>query len=135
MKTIHALFGLAGLLLFSGCATPKHQPANHPPEARAVPANFLVIAAVYGSGTQYADVTYRVNELLHQPGVEFFARPEWLRADPTPGWNKALVIVYELNGVRRIFSTGEGGKVSAPQLMNKPEPKQKNHRAPKNRQT
>ena len=45
------------------------------------------------SGTQFADVTYRVNDLIHQPLVEFFARPEWLKADPTPGWNKALVIV------------------------------------------
>jgi hypothetical protein len=76
-----------------------------------------VISAAYGSGTSFADVTYRVNDLLHQPSVEFFARPEWLNADPTPGWNKALVIVYEFKGRRHIFTTGEGGKVSVEQLI------------------
>lgn len=79
-----------------------------------------MISAVYGSGTRFADVTYRVNELLSQPGVEFFARPEWLRADPTPGWNKALVIVYEAEGRRRVFSTGEGGAISLDRLLSNP---------------
>jgi hypothetical protein len=58
-----------------------------------------------------------VDDLLHQPKVEFFARPEWLHTDPTPGWNKALVIVYECKGSRHIFTTGEGGKVSLEGLM------------------
>jgi hypothetical protein len=77
----------------------------------------LVISAVYGSGISYADVTYRVNDMIHQPAVEFFARPEWLRADPTPGWNKALVVVYEFKGQRRTFTCGEGGRVSAEILI------------------
>ena len=58
-----------------------------------------------------------VDDLLHQPSVEFFARPGWLQVDPTPGWNKALVIVYEYNGRRRIFTTGEGGRVNANLLI------------------
>ena len=90
----------------------------------------LVISAVYGSGISFADVTNRVDpELLHQPNVEFFARPEWLHADPTPGWNKALVIVYEINGHRHIFTAGEGGKVSEEQLVDlaKKKPKRKHH--------
>ena len=76
-----------------------------------------LISAVYGSGTNFVDVTYRVDAMVHQPSVTFYARPEWLGTDPTPGWNKELVIVYELNGRRHIFMAGEGGKVSADELI------------------
>jgi hypothetical protein len=122
MKTLF-LVSIAAMLLTPGCATqpPRSSNPTRPPTAVASPSpQLLVISAVYGSGTKFADVTYRVNEILHQPGVEFFARPEWLHADPTPGWNKALVIVYEFKGQRRIFTTGEGGKVSIEQLLEQP---------------
>ena len=121
MKTLLAFILGTSLLLATGCA---NSPANHskrphqPPKAEASPAaDLLIISAVYGSGTKFADVTYRVNDLLRQSGVEFFARPEWLETDPTPGWNKALVIVYELKGQRCTFTAGEGGKVSADRLL------------------
>ncbi len=125
------LIGLAcGLALIAGCATnrPAPGPGHRPPAAGDFPnSNLLVISAVYGSGTHFVDVTYRVNDLLRQPGVEFFARPEWLHADPTPGWNKALVIVFDHKGQRRIFTAGEGGRVSADVLLEtkkaKPAPK------------
>jgi hypothetical protein len=87
-------------------------------DAPTAAADLLIISATYGSGTHYSDVTCRVNDLLRQPEAEFFARPEWLSADPTPGWNKALVIVYEVKGRRHTFATGEGGKVSASLLLN-----------------
>jgi hypothetical protein len=118
MKPHHLLILGAGLLI-AGCATsPTTSSRLHPPSAKATPAaDLLIISATYGSGTNYADVTYRVNDLLRQPDVEFFARPEWLAADPTPGWNKALVIVYEFKGYRHTFTTGEGGRVSASLLM------------------
>jgi hypothetical protein len=107
--------GIPSMILLGGCVTQRR---HVPPTAAHLPSEkILVISAVYGSGTNFADVTYRVNELLHQPSVEFFARPEWLHADPTPNWNKALVIVFETNGERRIFTTGEGGKVSVEQLL------------------
>lgn len=109
-----------GLLLLAGCATKHRDTRLMAPSAVSSPTtDLLVISAVYGSGTKFADVTPRVNELLHQPDVEFFARPEWLRTDPTPGWNKALVIVYEFKKQRRIFTTGEGGKVSVKCLLEK----------------
>ena len=106
------------MALVAGCASQSQVPK--PPAPATIPsppADFLVISAVYGSGTHFADVTHRVDDLLHHrdDGI-FFARPEWLRADPTPGWNKALVIVYEFKGVRHIFTTGEGGGVSFEQL-------------------
>jgi hypothetical protein len=104
------------LTLTAGCASQPR--ATRPaPKTPSPFADLLVIAAVYGSGTSYVDVTYRVNDLIHQPDVVFFARPEWLQKDPTPGWNKALVIVYEHRGQRCTFATGEGGRVSADVLI------------------
>lgn len=76
-----------------------------------------VVSAVYGSGDKFSDVTDRVKSFMREPGTAFTAQPHWLGADPTPGWNKALVIVYELAGKRHIFSTGEGGAVSAERLV------------------
>ena len=120
MKTSHLTCLGICILLVAGCASPSRTKLPHAnPSAPVVSASadLLVISAAYGSGTSYADVTYRVNDMVHQPTVEFFARPEWLRADPTPGWNKALVIVYEFKGQRRIFTCGEGGRVSAEILI------------------
>jgi hypothetical protein len=121
MKTLALLLVSVCFLTF-GCATSRNGTQNYlPPQAISSPtANLLIVSAVYGSGIHFADVTYRVNDLLHQRGVEFFARPEWLHADPTPGWNKALVIVYEFKGHRRIFTTGEGGKVNVELLLKRP---------------
>lgn len=120
-------FGLLALTL-TGCVTSPR--AVEAPALQARPttahmaeikptkaAGLIVISAVYGSGTRYADVTQRVNDLLRDPLAYFWAKPEWLLADPTPGWNKALVVVYELDGRRQIFSTGEGGTVSVGRLL------------------
>lgn len=118
MKT-PPLIILAVSLLAAGCASTHNYVRPLPASVDATPAaDLLIISATYGSGTNYADVTYRVNDLLRQPDVEFFARPQWLKADPTPGWNKALVIVYECQGQRHTFTAGEGGKVSAAVLLN-----------------
>jgi hypothetical protein len=118
MKLHHLLILGAGFLI-AGCATsPTASSDLHPPSAEpTLAADLLIISATYGSGTNFADVTYRVNDLLRQPDVEFFARPEWLAADPTPGWNKALVIVYEFKNCRHTFTAGEGGRVSASLLV------------------
>jgi hypothetical protein len=127
MKTATLLGLLLSLLLANGCATaPAKSTATPPPLAKPSPVSgLLIISAVYGSGVHFADVTARVSELLYQPGVEFFARPEWLNADPTPGWNKALVIVFEYRGQRRIFTSGEGGKVSLQDLLNEKHPRRR----------
>ena len=116
---IHQILFIGASLLAAGCVA-CHNPSSrlHPPlEATTPAADLLIISATYGSGTNYSDVTCRVNDLLRQPDVEFTARPEWLAADPTPGWNKALVIVYEFKGHRHTFATGEGGKVSVSALL------------------
>lgn len=127
-----AILASLGLLL-AGCASSQ----THPPRAAKLPTaapspaeSLLVISATYGSGVNFADVTFRVNDLLRQPGTVFYARPEWLLADPTPGWNKALVIVYELNGRRHLYATGEGGAVSAEELIYAPAQKAGRHGKP-----
>jgi hypothetical protein len=99
----------------------KRVPNPPRPVDASLVAELLIISATYGSGTHYADVTSRVNDLLRQPGVDFYARPQWLEADPTPGWNKALVIVYEFKGQRHIFTTGEGGRVNVTDLLKEAE--------------
>jgi hypothetical protein len=75
-----------------------------------------IISAVYGSGGNFADVSDRVGEMVRQP-AGFQAQPSWLNTDPTPGWNKTLVIVYEVNGHRHIFTAHEGAWVNAKLLL------------------
>jgi hypothetical protein len=85
--------------------------------ATAKSTGLLIVSAIYGSGGNFTDVTDRVNTLLHQSDAEFYANPEWLHDDPTPGWNKELVIVYKYQGQRHIFKAGEGAKVSVADLL------------------
>jgi hypothetical protein len=70
-----------------------------------------IVAAVYGAGANFADVSDQVNKMLGL-NMQFNAQPSFLKADPLPGWNKTLVIVYGVNGRHHIFSIGEGGNVS-----------------------
>ena len=91
---------------------PNGKPAPAPDR---VPVH--LISAVYGSGTAFTEVTDRVKALLDEPGAIFQANPNWLGADPTPGWNKALIIVHTVNDQRRTFTVGENGEVSAALLV------------------
>lgn len=59
-----------------------------------------ILSAVYGTGGKDADVTARVKEHVDARRV-FSANPPGLGADPNPGWNKGLHIVYMKDGVRR----------------------------------
>lgn len=87
---------------------PNGKPA---PAPQRIPVN--LISAVYGSGTAFADVTDRVKALLAEPGARFYANPNWLGADPTPGWNKALIIVHQVGPKRQTFTVGENSEVNA----------------------
>jgi len=80
-------------------------------------AGITMVSATYGSGTNFADVTVRVNDLLRPPGAEFSAQPKALGADPSPGWNKVLVIVYERKHRRCLLTAGEGDNVNLPALL------------------
>jgi hypothetical protein len=96
------IVGTLAALLFAGCAKSGSQ--------------VRVISAVYGESTNFADVSIRVSDLVRQTSG-FNAQPSWLQADPWPGWNKTLVIVYEVKGRRHIFTTSEGGNVSEAILL------------------
>jgi hypothetical protein len=100
-RTLPIVAALAALL-FAGCSKSGSQ--------------VQVISAVYGASTNFADVSIRVSDLVRQTSG-FNAQPSWLQADPWPGWNKTLVIVYEVKGRRHIFTTSEGGNVSEAVLL------------------
>jgi hypothetical protein len=103
--------------LVVGCASQSRIPKRSAPATSSSPSDdLLVVSAVYGSDIYFADVTRRVDDLLHHRDGAFLASAEWLRADPTPGWNKALVMVYEFKGRRHMFTTGDGHRVSLEQL-------------------
>ena len=89
-------------LLLAGCSKSESDPR--------------VISAVYGGSTNFADVSIRVRDMVHQTGG-FNAQPTWLQTDPIPGWNKTLVIIYEVKGQRHIFAIPEGGSASANILL------------------
>jgi len=117
MKT-HDWFAMGvSVALAAGCASQSQGPKPSAPATSSSPSDdLLVVSAVYGSDIYFADVTRRVDDLLHHRDGAFVTSAEWLRADPTPGWNKELVIVYEFKGRRHISTTGEGRRVSLGQL-------------------
>lgn len=84
----------------------------------AVTRRVNILAACYSWGSEYSDVTARVKKLL-DAGESFQADPGSLLVDPHPGWNKALVIVCEVDGKRAMFSVGEGEPVSHDLLVEK----------------
>ena len=110
MKIALLCLALPSLFLGSGCvcqlayAPPPSAPAERP--IADVAPDLHIVSAVYGSGTAYADVTERVCLLLQLESEGFHANPGDLRRDPTPGWNKALVITYDYKGRRHIFTRG-----------------------------
>lgn len=82
------------------------------PEALKPENPVKILAASYSFGSQYADVTARVRELLQTEDATFQANPWCLLTDPQPGWNKALVIFCEVRGQQAIYSVGEGENVN-----------------------
>lgn len=94
-----------------------HADPTPSPTPAAPPDHIRVISAVYGSGTHFADVTARVNECFASPKGACWATPDSLKTDPTPGWNKCLVIVYDLDGARHLFTMGEWGKVTRQKML------------------
>jgi hypothetical protein len=107
MKTIY-LIAIGAIILVAGCA--KSRDALQA-------AGITIVSATYGSGTSFADVTSRVKDSLRQPNAECFANPKSLETDPSPGWNKTLVIVYEFKWQRHLLAVGEGGKVNVAALL------------------
>src|SRR5580692_1895446 len=117
MKTHYWVAVGVTIALVAGCASQSRVSKTSAPVTNSSPSDdFQVVSAVYGSDIYFADVTRRVDELLHNRDDTLLARTDWLRTDPAPGCNKTLVIVYEFKGRRHISITGEGGGVSLEQL-------------------
>lgn len=73
--------------------------------------DLVILSATYGSGNRHADVTARVKYHVEQEGHAFSANPHDLGADPTPGWNKQLTIIYQINGKEASKSWGENSRI------------------------
>ena len=86
------------------------------PHATMPPEPLKILVASYNCGSECADVTGRVKELLSTGGV-LWANPGCLHADPHPYLNKALVIVYEAQGKPAVLSVGENEEVSRERLL------------------
>lgn len=121
MKISSTLCVAASLLLSVQLLKSQEAPSGAAATQAAACPNFLsksgveIISATYGSGVNFSDVTEATIKQLNE-NPKFYATPEWLHADPTPGWNKALVIIFKYDGQKCLFSSGEGGKVDIPLL-------------------
>lgn len=73
--------------------------------------------ALFGSGTQLADVTDRVAQLLRDEPDGFTARADWLHIDPVPGKNKSLMIRYRCRDQERFFLITGGNRASYAALV------------------
>jgi hypothetical protein len=100
-RTLSIVAALAALL-FTGCSKSGSQ--------------VQVVSAVYGEYTNFADVSYRVRDLIHLD-TGFQVQPSFLQADPFVGYHKVLVIVYDVKGQRHIFTAYENDTVSTKTLL------------------
>jgi hypothetical protein len=89
------------------------------PAAVASPAGVepRIIAAYFGTGSKFADVTARVAELIGASHAEFRTTEATLQTDPTPGLRKEFMVIYEIGGQRRTFTTYDGGACSRELLV------------------
>ena len=100
-RTLSIVAALAALL-FTGCSKSGSQ--------------VQVVSAVYGEYTNFADVSYRIRDLIHLD-TGFQVQPSFLQADPFVGYHKVLVIVYDVKGQRHIFTAYENDTVSTKTLL------------------
>ena len=104
-RTLPIVAALAAFL-FTGCS--KSETKSDSP--------VQVISAVYGEYTNFADVSYRVRDLVRLD-TGFQVQPGFLQADPFVGYHKALVIIYDVKGQRHIFTAYENDTVTAGELL------------------
>lgn len=94
-------------------SVPAPEPTTRPVIARPETVKDIrVELALFGSGTQLADVTDRVAQLLRDAPDGFTARADWLHIDPVPGKNKSLMIRYRCRDQERFFLITGGNRAS-----------------------
>jgi hypothetical protein len=104
---------------YFGNSSPNVELATSPsPETSANPPVSLstnglkIVAAVWGSGNNFVDVTDRVGEMIiGQPNSDFQVTHVSLKSDPSPGWKKVLITVFELDGARYVLNSREDSRV------------------------
>ena len=97
----------AGVLLYVDVVAAHSGEIAHKPKPKRGPAKVKIISAVYGGGKHQADVTERVRTYVERDKKAFWVTPGGLGADPTPGWNKTLTVVFTKDGVRRLQARTE----------------------------
>jgi hypothetical protein len=101
-------------LLLTGCASAP------PPDLSGSGSRvgeLNIISATYGSGSHVTDVAAGVEKRLHMD-CEFYVSPQWLGADPIPGWNKELILNYNYRGQRVLYHAGENAHITYKILLN-----------------
>ena len=99
-RTLLIVAALAALL-FTGCSKSGSQ--------------VQVVSAIFGEYTNFADVTFRVQDLI-KLHTGFKVQTSSLQADPFPYYHKVVVIVYVTNGRRHTFTASENDTVS-PEIL------------------
>jgi hypothetical protein len=79
------------------------------PTAPASTGEPRILAAYFGTGGTFADVTARVAELIQTEPGGFGTTGDVLGADPFPNLRKEFMVVYEYGGQRHAFTTYDGG--------------------------
>ncbi len=121
---------MSACLWLAGCATPPPPPAVDLSGSGPQVGELTIISATYGSGGNVADVTDRVQRRLHMDNGEFYVSPQWLKADPSPGWNKELIINYDYAGQRVMFHAGENSRVTYWILLDQARSRKPHHDGP-----
>ena len=98
------------VLALAGCSTPRHK--DTPLISRNAVRDVDIRSATFGAGTNVADVTERVIQLLRSDAAGFSARAEILGIDPLPYRTKVLVIDYYYKGKPHRFSVANQQHVS-----------------------
>ncbi len=74
-------------------------------------AKVEIPSATYSDRGKSADVTKKVKDYVEEKKISYSSNPQHLVANPSPGWNKGLIIVYTRTGKGRRPQRGEGERV------------------------
>jgi hypothetical protein len=73
-----------------------------------------IVTARYGDGRRSREVTDRVRSMVRNGRLDIPVENDTFGVDPAPGSDKALVVVYSVNGVRQEVRVPERGRLSLP---------------------
>ena len=83
--------------------------ATDGPKSALALENFRIIEARYGAGETWQDVTQIVRSFVANEAISLKVSNENLQADPAPGREKALIVIFERHGKAKESRIQEGG--------------------------